>query len=66
MYCSDTNFLIDYLDEDHPVSKDAKAFLEANVDREYYIPSITLFEVFRGGAQLRGAASVVDLIDQLN
>lgn len=66
MYCPDTNFLIDYLDEDRPASEDAKAFLEANPDREYRIPSVAFFEVLRGGARLRGAAGVADLIEQLD
>lgn len=66
MYCPDTNFLIDYLDEDRPASEDAKALLEANPDREYRIPSIAFFEVLRGGARLRGAAGVADLIEQLD
>lgn len=66
MYCPDTNFLIDYLDEDRSASEDAKALLEANPDREYRIPSIAFFEVLRGGARLRGAAGVADLIEQLN
>lgn len=66
MYCPDTNFLIDYLDEDRSASEDAKALLEANPDREYRIPSIAFFEVLRGGARLRGAAGVADLIEQLS
>jgi tRNA(fMet)-specific endonuclease VapC len=66
VYCPDTNFLIDYLDEDRSASEDAKALLEANPDREYRIPSIAFFEVLRGGARLRGAAGVADLIEQLN
>lgn len=66
MYCPDTNFLIDYLDEDRPASENAKALLEANSDREYRIPSVAFFEVLRGGARLRGAAGVTDLIEQLD
>lgn len=65
VYCPDTNFLIDYLDEDRPASEDAKTLLEANSDREYRIPSVAFFEVLRGGARLRGAAGVADLIEQL-
>ncbi|WP_084383820.1 PIN domain-containing protein [Halalkalicoccus paucihalophilus] len=66
MYCPDTNFLIDYLDREREASADAKALLESNPDREYRIPSVALFEVLRGGARLRGAAGVADLIEQLN
>ncbi|WP_336345962.1 PIN domain-containing protein [Halalkalicoccus ordinarius] len=66
VYCPDTNFLIDYLDEDRPASEGAKALLEANPNREYRIPSVALFEVSRGGARLRGAAGVADLIEQLS
>ena len=66
MYCPDTNFLIDYLDEDRPASEDAKALLEANPDRDYRIPSVAFFEVLRGGARLRGTAGVADLIEQLS
>lgn len=66
VYCPDTNFLIDYLDEDRPASEDAKALLEANPNREYRIPSVAFFEVLRGGARLRGAAGVTDLIEQLS
>lgn len=66
MLCPDTNFLIDYLDEDRSASKDVKAFLEANPKREYHIPSVALFEVLRGGARLRGATGVADLIEQLS
>lgn len=63
---SDTNFLLDYLDEDRPASEDAKALLEANSDRDYRIPSIAFFEVLRGGVRLHGAAGVADLIEQLS
>lgn len=66
MYCPDTNFLIDYLDTEREASEDAKALLEANPDREYRIPSVALFEILRGGARLRGAAGVADLIEQLD
>lgn len=66
VYCLDTNFLIDYLDEERAASEDAKALLEANPDREYRIPSVAFFEVLRGGARLRGAAGVADLIEQLD
>lgn len=66
MYCPDTNFLNDYLDEDRSASEDAKALLEANPNREYRIPSVAFFEVLRGGARLRGAAGVADLIEQLS
>lgn len=66
MYCPDTNFLIDYLDKEREASEDAKALLEANPDREYRIPSVAFFEVLRGGARLRGAAGVADLIEQLD
>lgn len=52
-------------DEDRPAAADAKAFLETNHRREYRIPSIVLFEVLRGGARLRGAAGVADLVEQL-
>lgn len=66
VYCLDTNFLIDYLDEQRESSADAKALLEANPDRAYCIPSVAFFEVLRGGARLRGTAGVADLIEQLN
>lgn len=66
MYCPDTNFLVDYLDEDRSASEDVKALLEANPDREYHIPSVAFFEVLRGGARLRGTAGVADLIEQLS
>lgn len=66
MYCPDTNFLIDYLDEERPASEDTKALLEANPDREYRIPSVAFFEVLRGGARLRGTAGIADLIEQLS
>lgn len=65
MYCPDSSFLLDYLDADRPATADAKAFLEAHADREYRIPAIAYFEVLRGGARLRGAAGVTDLIEQL-
>ncbi|ADJ16796.1 PIN domain-containing protein [Halalkalicoccus jeotgali] len=66
MYCPDTNFLIDYVDTEREASEDAKALLESNPDRAYRIPSVALFEVLRGGARLRGAAGVADLIEQLD
>ena len=65
MYCPDSSFLLDYLDEDRLASADAKAFLESHTDREYRIPAVASFEVLRGGARLRGAAGVTDLIEQL-
>lgn len=66
MYCPDSSFLLDYLDEDRPASADAKAFLEAHIDHEYRIPAIAYFEVLRGGARLRGTAGVTDLVAQLD
>jgi predicted nucleic acid-binding protein len=63
--CPDTSFLLDYLDEERPASVDAKAFLDDRRDREYHIPSVAFFEVLRGGARLRGAAGVADLVEQL-
>ena len=65
MYCPDSSFLLDYLDADRPASADAKAYLEAHPDRKYHVPAVAYFEVLRGGARLRGAAGVADLIDQL-
>lgn len=65
MYCPDSSFLLDYLDADRPTSADAKASLEAHPDREYHIPTVAYFEVLRGGARLRGAAGVTDLVEQL-
>ena len=65
MYCPDSSFLLDYLDADRPASADAKAYLEAHPDREYHVPAVAYFEVLRGGARLRGAAGVADLVDQL-
>lgn len=65
VYCPDTNFLIDYLDEERAASADAKAFLETHADYEYHLPAVAVFEVLRGGARLRGAAGVADLVDQL-
>ena len=65
MLCPDTSFILDYLDEDRAAAADAKAFLETHHRREYRIPSIVLFEVLRGGARLRGAAGVADLVEQL-
>lgn len=65
MLCPDTSFILDYLDEDRPAATDAKAFLEKHHRREYRIPSVVLFEVLRGGARLRGAAGVADLVEQL-
>lgn len=66
VYCPDTSFLLDYLDEDRPASADAKAYLETHPRREYHISTIALFEVLRGGARLRGQDGVDDLIDQLD
>lgn len=66
VYCLDTNFLIDYLDEDRPASENAKTFLSDNDNQEYCIPSVAYFEVLRGGARLRGEAGVADLIKQLD
>lgn len=66
MYCPDTNFLIDYLDEDRPASEDAKTLLKTNPDHECRIPSAAFFEALRGGARLRGAVGVADLIEQLD
>lgn len=66
MYCPDTSFLLDYLDEDRQAATDAKAFLEANADAEYAIPAVAYFEVLRGGARLRGPDGVADLEAQLN
>lgn len=65
MFCPDTSFLLDYLDADRSASADAKAFLETNDDAEYAIPAVAYFEVLRGGARLRGAAGVADLVEQL-
>jgi tRNA(fMet)-specific endonuclease VapC len=65
VYCPDSSFLLDYLDEDRPASADAKAYLEAHADHEYHIPAVAYFEVLRGGARLRGAAGVTDLVEQL-
>jgi tRNA(fMet)-specific endonuclease VapC len=66
VYCPDTSFLLDYLDEDRPASADAKAFLEAHDGAEYAIPAVAYFEVLRGGARLRGPAGVSDLVEQLD
>ncbi|WP_331234237.1 PIN domain-containing protein [Natronorarus salvus] len=66
MYCPDSSFLLDYLDEDRPASIGTKAFLEAHPDADYRLPTVAFFEVLRGGARLRGARGVTDLIEQLS
>ena len=65
VYCPDSSFLLDYLDEDRLAAADAKAFLEAHAAREYRIPAVVFFKVLRGGARLRGPAGVADLVEQL-
>lgn len=67
MIAFDTGFLVDYLD-----GVDATAeYLDANEDRPFFAPSLSLFEVYRGAARTDGrdgierVTSALEWIDPL-
>jgi len=62
MIVVDTSFLLDYLD-----GVDATAeYLQANEDTPFFVPSLVLFEVYRGAARTGGREAVDRLTDGLD
>lgn len=67
MIAFDTTFLLDYLDGEPA----AEEFLAAHVDKPFFAPSLSLFEVYRGAARTGGrdaierVASGLDWIEPL-
>lgn len=62
MTCFDSSFLIDYLEGD----ADALAYIEANSSDSFYVPSIVLFELYRGAVETSRSDAVAQMRDDLS